>query len=438
MKPEVTIFWFRRDLRIEDNTALFYALRDEHPVQPIFIFDREILDKLTDKKDARVDFIYREITRLSHELEARGARLDVRYGKPVEVWKALLNEYEVKRLYANKDYEPYARERDKAIYEMLEAQGIRFIAKKDHVIFEKNEVLKKDGKPYTVYSPYSRVWKSLFTADQMKIFASDEINNWHQTSSRSLISLTEMGFAESNLSIPDRKIQEPIIKSYHKTRNLPAINGTTRLSVHLRFGTLSLRSLVRQSEALNQKYLNELIWRDFYQAILWHFPHVVKNNFNRKYDGVQWRNNEEEFNQWCEGKTGYPIVDAGMRELNHTGYMHNRVRMIVSSFLTKHLLIDWRWGEAYFAQKLLDFDLASNNGGWQWAAGTGVDAAPYFRVFNPYLQTEKFDPKLEYVKRYVPEYGTPEYVPPIVDHKLARVRAIETYKEGLSSVVERS
>jgi deoxyribodipyrimidine photo-lyase len=427
---KVTLFWFRRDLRLEDNTALFHALKDEYPVQPVFIFDRSILDELP-SKDARVEFIHQEITRLSSELKERNSCLDVRYGKPLDIWKDLLEEYDIGRVYANRDYEPYARKRDKEIYELLESKGIRFIGKKDQVIFEKNDVLKKDGDPYTVYTPYSRVWKANLGEDSMSSFPSEEIQNWNKGKQNPIPSLSEMDFEPAGIEFPSRKPDTTIIRNYHKTRNFPSKDGTTRLSIHLRFGTISIRKLAGMAHELNEKYFNELIWREFYMAILWHFPDVVDHNFNRKYDGVQWRNNDKEFQAWCEGRTGYPIVDAGMRELNTTGYMHNRVRMIVSSFLTKHLLIDWKWGEAYFAKKLLDYELASNNGGWQWAAGTGVDAAPYFRIFNPYTQTDKFDKDRKYIRDFIPEIDSPEYPEPIVEHKAARERALQTYKAGL-------
>jgi len=335
-------------------------------------------------------------------------------------------------VYANRDYEPYAISRDKTVYKYLDSLGINFKARKDQVIFEKDEVLKQDGTPYKVYTPYSKVWKSKIDENSFYDYSSDRIDNWHQTEYKEPVSLEKIGFSRSVIEIPSRKLNVQIVENYHLHRDLPAIRGTSRLGLHLRFGTVSIRKIARKAIALNEKYLNELIWRDFYVSILWHFPHVVGNNFSKKYDGIAWRNNEDEFNLWCEGKTGYPIVDAGMRELDATGFMHNRVRMVVASFLTKHLLIDWRWGEAYFAEKLLDFDLASNNGGWQWAAGTGVDAQPYFRVFNPTSQMDKFDKELKYVRSWVPEFQEIHYKP-MVDHKMARQRAIDTYKEGIIS-----
>lgn len=432
-QSKVSIFWFRRDLRLEDNHSLFHALSAEFPVQPIFIFDQHILQKLNNRKDARVHFIHQELHRLQQQLQDRGTSLDVRVGSPLEVWKQLIEDYDIGRVYANKDYEPYARERDKAVYNLLSENGITFKAKKDHVIFEKSEVVKSDGKPYTVYTPYSKQWKQRLAAEHLREYDSTNTQHWHQVPAKDIPELTSFGFKPSDIPLPDRITDIKVIGAYHDTRDFPAIRGTSRLGLHLRFGTISLRQLVRQTQNVNVKYLNELIWRDFYQSILWHFPEVVSHNFSRKYDGIRWRNDEHEFKKWCEGYTGYPIVDAGMRELNTTGYMHNRVRMIVASFLTKHLLIHWSWGEAYFAEKLLDFELASNNGGWQWAAGTGVDAAPYFRVFNPYIQTEKFDPELKYIRKWVPEFQSPKYSKPMVDHKLARERAIATYKEGIAN-----
>lgn len=429
-KPKVTIFWFRRDFRLEDNRSLYHAHQEEHPVQPIFIFDTNILDELP-AKDARVEFIHQEISRLQNEIKKQGGTLDVRVGEPMEIWKKLLEDYDIKAVWANKDYEPYARERDEKTYELLKEKGIVFRAKKDHVIFEKDEIMKDDGDPYVVYTPYSRRWKSSLEGGHLSGYKSEEETHWFQIKVREIPSLKQLGFEPAGVEFPDRKLNENIVSSYDETRDIPAIHGTSRMSLHLRFGTVSIRYLVKEAKVLNEKYLNELIWRDFYQSILWHFPHVVDQNFNSKYDTIKWRNNEDEFERWKKGKTGYPIVDAGVRELNKTGFMHNRVRMIVASFLTKHLLIDWRWGEAYFAEKLLDYELASNNGGWQWAAGTGVDAQPYFRIFNPYSQTDKFDKDHKYINKWVPEIGTQYYPDPIVDHKYARERCLQAYKSAL-------
>lgn len=431
-KQRLSIFWFRRDLRLEDNHGLFRALTEGKNVQPIFIFDRNILDKLEDKDDRRVTYIHHHISELNKRLEQFGSSLWTFYGDPITIYKELLESFEINGLFANRDYEPYARSRDKAVYDLMAEHGISFRAFKDHVILEKDEVLKDDGTPYTVYTPYSRKWKATLGEHDLDPFPSeDHLDQLSKSAPRKVISLEEMGFEahahDWSSGMPDTNL----IKRYHNTRNTPAKDGTAKISHHLRFGTISIRAMARLGREHNSKWYNELIWREFYQSILWHFPHVVEQSFRPQYDRIEWRNNEEEFEAWCQGRTGYPIVDAGMRELNETGFMHNRVRMIVASFLTKHLLIDWRWGEAYFARKLIDFELASNNGGWQWASGSGVDAAPYFRVFNPYLQTEKFDPKHIYIKRWVSEFETEDYPDPIVDHKEARIRAIETYKRGL-------
>lgn len=432
---ELNLFCFRRDLRLEDNAGLYHALKEGRNVQPIFIFDRNILDDLEEKDDRRVSFIYAQIERLKQELQSKGSDLWVFYGTPMDVFELLLNEYTITGLFANKDYEPYALERDKTVYDLFQKQSLTFRAFKDLVIFEKNEVLKDDGKPYTVFTPYSKKWKAKLNDFYLKSYPTESyFNNFNQTKANPLLTLEWMGFTKHDEDWNDNAVDNAIVNKYHETRDIPSLRGTSRLSVHLRFGTVSIRALAKAGLELNEKWLNELIWRDFYQSILWHFPHVVKGSFRPAYDRIPWINDESQFTAWCEGKTGYPIVDAGMRELNETGFMHNRVRMIVSSFLTKHLLIDWRWGEAYFAEKLIDFELASNNGGWQWAASSGVDAAPYFRIFNPYLQTERFDPELKYIRKWVPELDSSSYPKPIVEHKMARERAIETYKKELQKL----
>ncbi len=361
-----------------------------------------------------------------------GCTLDVRHGKPLDIFRALVKDYSIEAVYTNEDYEPYARMRDEQVGSWLQQQGISFHTYKDQVIFAKHEVLKDDGKPYTVFTPYSRKWRARLLQHPIRSFASEKkMDGFYRQSVRSMPSLKKIGFTESSFSYPAAQWQRSVIKQYAKQRDLPGVNGTSRLGVHLRFGTISIRQLAKETAALSESYVNELIWRDFYHMILWHFPQVVHRSFKPEYDGIQWRNDPAEFDAWCAGQTGYPIVDAGMRELNTTGYMHNRVRMIVASFLTKHLLIDWRWGEAYFAKKLLDFDLAANNGGWQWAAGSGCDAAPYFRVFNPYLQTQKFDPDLTYIKKWVPEWQELTYPKPIVVHENARKRCLDTYAATL-------
>lgn len=430
---KTTIFWHRRDLRIDDNAGLFYALKEGGNVRPIFIFDRDILDALSDKKDARVSFIYNNIEKLKAEYRNLGTDLRVYYGTPKAVFSNVFKEFEVANIYTNRDYEPYAVQRDREIASLAEENGANFYTFKDQCIFEKDEVVKKDGDWYSVFTPYSKVWKSKLNDFYLKSYPITAYNDQFQKAdSTPLISLSEMGFAPTDIEFPKEQVNEEIIEHYHETRDIPSVRGTTRMSVHLRFGTVSIRKLA-QKAMKNEKYLNELIWRDFYMMILHHNPHVVTKSFRPEYDQIQWEDNEEHFNAWCEGRTGYPIVDAGMRELNATGFMHNRVRMIVSSFLVKHLLIDWRKGEAFFAEKLLDYELSSNNGGWQWAAGSGCDAAPYFRVFNPELQTKKFDPDLKYIRKWVPEFEDfTKYPKPIVDHKMARERALERYKSGLN------
>lgn len=433
MRPAINLFWFRRDLRLADNAALYHALKDANPVVPIFIFDTHILDELEEKTDRRVEFIYHALQDIQQQLEKHGATLDVRYGTPENIFSQLVKDYNVDKVFTNEDYEPYARDRDKKIAGQLHKHGISFHSFKDQVITAKSEVVKDDGSPYTIFTPYSRKWKSVVNDFFLRSYPTKKYwNNFYKQSPIHMPSLSSMGFEATDEKFPPKKWKEDIIKHYNKQRDFPALHGTSRLGIHLRFGTVSIRELAREAGAINETYLNELIWREFYQTILWHFPRVVTHSFKPEYDRIRWRNNEKEFDAWCHGLTGYPIVDAGMRELNQTGFMHNRVRMITASFLTKHLLIDWRWGEAYFAKKLLDYDLASNNGGWQWAAGTGCDAAPYFRIFNPYLQTKKFDPDLAYIRKWVPEFEEFTYPRPIVEHEVARKRCLETYGKALS------
>ena len=429
---KISLCWFRRDLRIEDQTALFYSLQQEEQVLPLFIFDRHILDALEDKTDARVSFIHTQITRLKAYFEQQGSSMLVRYGHPEEIFQKLLTEYEVQSVYTNRDYEPYAQSRDSQVEALLGEKNIPFLSFKDQVIFEPGEIVNGSGEFYKVFTPYSKNWLEKFRTTRVQPLPSANWKNLVQSSPLPMPSLTDMGFAPSPIEIPSSELDEEIVRHYEERRNFPAQRGTSRLGIHLRFGTLSIRKLALKASSLNATYMNELIWREFYAMILGNAPQVVDRAFKPQYDRIPWRNNEAEFDAWCAGTTGYPIVDAGMRELNATGFMHNRVRMIVASFLTKHLLIDWRWGEAYFAKKLLDFELASNNGGWQWAAGTGTDAQPYFRVFNPDSQTEKFDKDLTYIKKWIPEFGTAAYPNPIVDHKFARNRAIETYKKALT------
>ena len=379
-----------------------------------------------------MEFIHSQLNEIKSQLEKKGSSLLVRYGKPEDIYREILEEYDIQSVYTNRDYEPYAKERDLAIEALLKEKGCTFLSFKDQVIFEPGEILNGSGEFYKVFTPFSKNWLEKYKKIQVQPLGLPNWTNLFPTTPLPTISLKEMGFEETSIQIPSKVADEEIIQHYDKTRNFPAQNGTSRLGIHLRFGTISVRKLAKIAANLNETYLNELIWREFYMMILAYNPQVVDKAFKPAYDQIPWRNNTVEFQAWCDGMTGYPIVDAGMRELNTTGYMHNRVRMVVASFLTKHLLIDWRWGEAYFAKKLLDFDLSANNGGWQWAAGTGTDAQPYFRVFNPDSQTEKFDKDLKYIKKWIPELGTSKYPKPIVDHKFARVRAIDTYKQALN------
>lgn len=427
---KTTIFWFRRALRLTDNTGLYHALKENGQVLPVFIFDTKILNALEDKDDARVSFIHQNLAKLKADLEELGSSLWVAHTTPEGFFKSI----SPKSVYANTDYGPYPRKRDTAIEKILAKKGIAFKTYKDHVVFEKGEVVKSDKKPYTVFTPYSKSWLVRLTATDYKGYPVNKyLGNLLMTAPLPLPTLAQIGFRQTKIKFPARVVRPSIIRHYDRHRDYPAMQGTSQLSVHLRFGTISIRQLVAIAVKENKTWLNELIWRDFYHMVLWHFPDVDRA-FKPAYDNIEWRNNLGEFQAWCNGQTGYPIVDAGMRELNATGFMHNRARMIVASFLAKHLLIDWRWGEAYFARKLLDFDLAANNGGWQWAAGSGCDAAPYFRVFNPYLQTEKFDPELKYIKKWVPEVNSGKYPKPIVDHSFARARALNAYKKALKGI----
>lgn len=427
----MTIFWFRRDLRLEDNTALFHALNENEEVLPIFIFDTTILKHL-DKQDARVSFIHQELHKINLKLQSIGKSLALFYGTPEEIFSQLITENTIENVYANHDYEPAARKRDKSVNELLKSNGISFKTCKDQVIFEKSEVVKEDGSPYVVYTPYSKKWLEKFKSIQLKSYPSETLTHKFTNHNYPFLTLENIGFVPTSILLPHFTIDEKRISNYEGTRNFPAIEGTSLIGIHLRFGTISIRKLVNYVQNFsNITYLKELIWREFFMQILWHFPHTTAKSFKEKYDGIEWINNEKEFKKWCEGKTGYPFVDAGMRELNATGHMHNRVRMIVASFLCKHLLIDWRWGEAYFATKLLDYEQASNVGNWQWAAGSGVDAAPYFRIFNPSEQIKKFDSELKYIKKWIPEFNTSTYPEPIIEHKLARERCLITYKKAV-------
>ena len=427
----MNIFWFRRDLRLDDNVALFHALSDKEKVLPIFIFDETILSQLS-RDDARVVFIHELVSKIQSDLTLKGKSLATFYGEPKTIFKKLLHENSIKTVYANHDYEPYARKRDKELNTLFKENSIEFKTCKDQVIFEKSEVVKDDGTPYVVYTPFSKKWKEQFSKIKLIHYNSEDKLENITNHAYPFLMLTDIGFEASAIKVSPYIINHTLISKYEETRNFPAIKGTSMLGTHLRFGAVSIRKIVKHAASFeNETFLKELIWREFFMQILWHFPHTINSSFKPKYDTIEWKNNEELFKKWCQGKTGYPIVDAGMRQLNQTGHMHNRVRMIVASFLCKHLLIDWRWGEAYFAQKLLDYEQASNVGNWQWAAGSGVDAAPYFRIFNPAEQIKKFDKDFKYIKKWVPELDTPYYPKPIVEHKEARELCLKIYKQAV-------
>jgi deoxyribodipyrimidine photo-lyase len=433
MEKKIAVFWFRRDLRLFDNTALYYALSSGFSVLPVFIFDSDILSSLSNKEDLRVNFIYKSVMELKRNLEAIGSSLLIFYGRTEEVFNSLISGYTLASVYTNRDYETYAISRDEKIAKILDIAGVGFLTFKDQVIFEKSEIVKPDGLPYSIFTPYCRKWLENFNQQKAIFFPSESLTaNFVQCQPFTALRLEDIGFKTVDFRFPKAIPDKEIILNYQQFRDIPALDRTSHLGIHLRFGTISIRQTAILAHQLSETWLNELIWREFFMQILFHYPYVEKSAFKSQYDRIEWINNEEDFQKWCMGKTGYPIVDAGMRELNHTGFMHNRVRMITASFLVKHLLIDWRWGEAYFAEKLLDFELSSNNGNWQWAAGTGCDAAPYFRIFNPHAQTDRFDPKADYIKHWVPEYGSNAYANPIVDHSFARNRCLMVYKNALS------
>ncbi|MDG2052310.1 MAG: deoxyribodipyrimidine photo-lyase [Flavobacteriaceae bacterium] len=426
---KVSIFWFRRDLRLEDNIALYESISSKKNVLPIFIFDDNILNELPND-DPRVNFIYQIVFDINLVLQKHNTSLLILKGKLEDVWNKLIQNYTIESVFINKDYEPYAIKRDQKITEVLKANGIELNSFKDQVIFEESEVVKANGEPYTVFTPFKRKWLALYNPLTLKPKITFE--NFHQEN-YPFPKKEDLGFKSSNIYVKDFNLN--VIKTYAETRNFPILDSTSYLGPHLRFGTISVRQIISKLDPNNEVFLSELIWREFFMQILFHFPQVITGNFRPKYDGIKWLNKEEDFNKWCHGETGYPMVDAGMRQLNKTGYMHNRVRMVTAGFLCKHLLIDWRFGEAYFAKKLLDYELSSNNGNWQWAAGTGCDAAPYFRIFNPIEQLKKFDTSEGYINKWISEYGTAQYPEPIVEHKFARTRALEQYKIGINNIV---
>jgi deoxyribodipyrimidine photo-lyase len=432
MNP-ISIFWFRRDLRVFDNTGFDAALSAGLPVLPLFIFDSKILEKLEDRDDRRVEFIHGEVEALHQRFREFGSTILVEHGDPIEIFKKVLKKFNVKKVFTNHDYEPYAIERDTEVGKIVKAAGTTFSTFKDQVIFERLDVQKGAGGSYSVYTPFSKKWRELLKPDMLAARASEaKLGKLLKTKSFRLPTLSELGFRPAGLPYPPADVDRKLLKTYDKTRNVPSINGTSRMGLHLRFGTVSVRELVKIARKTNEIWFGELIWREFFMQILWNYPHVVSGPFRPEYSKIKYLNRESDFKAWCEGRTGYPIVDAGMRELNETGFMHNRVRMITASFLIKHLLVDWRWGEAYFARRLLDYDLANNNGNWQWVAGCGCDAAPYFRVFNPHEQEKKFDRDQVYAKAWIPELGTADYPEPIVDHREARERVLKVYKAALA------
>ena len=434
MSEKLSVFWFRRDLRLDDNHGLYEALISGNKVLPIFIFDTEILSQLENKEDRRVDFIYQALNDMNDDLEKSRKSIKIFHGKPLEIFQELFENYAVEKVFCNEDYEPSAIKRDSAVAEFLNSKNIEFQSYKDQVHFHKDEVLKADQTPYTVYTPYSKQWLLKYSTLKHENYPSEQYLHNLENVERQQFSLENIGFRSTGLHYKRPELNAEILKHYHETRDFPATK-TSEMSVHLRFGTISVRKLAQVASSHNQTYLKELIWREFFMQILYHFPKVVHHSFKAKYDRISWINDPESLKKWQAGNTGYPLVDAGMRELNETGFMHNRVRMVCASFLNKHLLTDWRIGEAYFAEKLLDYDLSANNGNWQWSAGSGCDAAPYFRVFNPEEQQKKFDPDFVYIKKWVKEFGTSAYPKPIIEHKFARERALETYKKGLQDLL---
>ncbi len=424
---KVVIFWFRRDLSLKDNHGLLKALTSGYPVIPVFIFNKEIIAELH-SNDSRISFIYDNLFKINQELKKYNSSLLILHDYVENAFVKIVEEFDVKSVYSNEDYEPSAIAGDKKVSALLSGKGINFYSFKNQVIFAKNDILKKDGNPYTVFTPYKKAWLARFKPEENAVhYQSEGYLSMFNKSDYVFPSLNELGFTGGIYTV--RPFLPESIADYDQHRDFPYLDAGSYLGPHLRFGTISIRNVVQIAYKQNETFLSELIWREFFMQILFHFPYSEKNNFKKQFDFVKWRNNEEEFKLWCDGKTGYPIVDAGMNQLNKTGYMHNRLRMITAGFLVKHLLIDWRWGEAYFAEKLLDYELSSNVGNWQWAAGTGCDAVPYFRVFNPHRQQEKFDKDYKYICTHIPDFDINNYISPVVNHEFARKRAVDTYKK---------
>ena len=432
---EASIFWFRRDLRIDDNPGLYEALANSKNVIPIFIFDTNIIDNLP-SDDNRIKFIWHSLSLLNERLKEVGSTLNIFKGNPLEVFKKIILKYRLISVYVNRDYEKYSIKRDKEINTFLNENKIAFNASKDHVFFEPNEILKSDGTPYTVFTPYSKKWFEKFYSEKLPQYQiKNLVDNFFKTNYKPIMSLSEIGFSNDEIEFEKFNLGDELIKNYNSKRDFPYLNSTSKIGPYLRFGLISVREVGKKTieKKFDQSFLRQLIWRDFYIQIFFHFPDSENENFKPAYDKIIWLNEEEKFEKWCAGETGYPIVDAGMKELNKTGFMHNRVRMIAASFLCKHLLIHWKKGESYFAKKLLDYEMASNVGNWQWVAGTGVDAAPYFRLFNPEIQMKKFDPQKVYIKKWLPKYDPENYLEPIIDHNYARERCLSAYKIALNN-----
>jgi deoxyribodipyrimidine photo-lyase len=443
---KIAVHWFRCDLRLSDNVGLHAAVKAADEVVPIFIFDPKIL-KAPDVSANQVGFMIECLHSLEKNVEAAGGKMIFRHGEVLDEMKSVLKETGAHALYYNRDYEPYARERDAAVEKMARALGVEVHSFADNVVHEPGEVLKDDGKPYGVFTPFSKAWRARGKPAVLPAVKFPACREGKKPQGLELPSAEKLGL-KVEIKLPptgERAARDRLkefvagdVLHYRENRDFPARMGTSRLSPHLRLGTISPRTALAAAEDAGGKnparknssdvFVNELIWREFYKHILWHFPHVAKGCFRPQYDDLEWENDDKKFAAWCEGRTGYPLVDAGMRQLNTTGWMHNRVRMVTAMFLTKDLLISWQWGERYFMQKLLDADLAANNGGWQWSAGTGTDAQPWFRIFNPTTQAEKFDPEGRYIHQYVEEVDTRNYPAPIVDHAQQRVKALALFK----------